>query len=96
MRTGYEYRLENKSEPSIPYISLPIANMNKDTLCFIYGLSFLVSCVPVKEYQKSRIHDSEMKLSNRKVEKTELNMESYREGSAGANGGKTGGGCGCN
>ncbi len=56
----------------------------------------LVSCAGVKEYQKSRINDSEMTLSNRKVEKNELNAQSYREGSSGANGGKTGGGCGCN
>lgn len=54
------------------------------------------SCAHVKEYQKNRINDSEMVLSNRKVEKTELSAQSYREGSAGANGGKTGGGCGCN
>jgi hypothetical protein len=56
----------------------------------------LPGCVPVKEYQKSRINDSEMTLANRKVEKNELNAQSYREGSSGANGGKTGGGCGCN
>ena len=56
----------------------------------------LVSCKTVKEYQKSRINDSEMTLSNRTVEKNELSAESYREGSSGANGGKTGGGCGCN
>jgi Domain of unknown function (DUF4266) len=56
----------------------------------------LSSCMPVKEYQKNRINDSEMSLSNRKVEKNELNFQSYREGSSGANGGKTGGGCGCN
>ena len=56
----------------------------------------VASCKPVKEYQKNRINDSEMTLSNRKVEKEEINMESYREGSSGANGGKTGGGCGCN
>ncbi len=56
----------------------------------------LASCAHVKEYQKSRINDSEMTLSNRTVEKNELNAESYREGSSGANGGKTGGGCGCN
>jgi hypothetical protein len=55
-----------------------------------------ISCTPVKEYQKNRINDSEMSLSNRKVEKNELNFQSYREGSSGANGGKTGGGCGCN
>lgn len=64
-------------------------------LAIIVVLS-LASCVHVKEYQKSRINDSEMTLSNRAVEKNELNAESYREGSSGANGGKTGGGCGCN
>jgi hypothetical protein len=56
----------------------------------------LAGCAHVKEYQKSRINDSEMSLSNRKVEKNELNAQSYREGTSGANGGKTGGGCGCN
>ncbi len=56
----------------------------------------LVSCAHVKEYQKSRLNDSEMILANRKVEKNELNAQTYREGSSGANGGKTGGGCGCN
>ncbi len=54
------------------------------------------SCMHLKEYQKSRINDSEMALSNRKVEKNELNFESYREAASGANAGKTGGGCGCN
>jgi len=56
----------------------------------------IASCSPVKEYQKSRINDSEMILGNRKVEKNELNFQSYREGASGVNGGKTGGGCGCN
>lgn len=54
------------------------------------------SCSPVKEYQKSKLNDGEMTLSNRKVEKTELNFQSYREGASGANAGKSGGGCGCN
>jgi hypothetical protein len=66
-----------------------------------YGLLLLTvlsmaSCAHVKEYQKNRINDSEMSLSSRHVEKNELNAESYREGSSGANDGKTGGGCGCN
>jgi uncharacterized protein DUF4266 len=59
-------------------------------------IAAITSCTPVKEYQKNKINDSEMSLSNRKVEKNELNFQSYREGSSGANGGKTGGGCGCN
>jgi hypothetical protein len=54
----------------------------------------LASCANVKAYQKSRLNDSEMILGNRKVD--ELNFQSYREGASGANGGKTGGGCGCN
>jgi hypothetical protein len=54
------------------------------------------SCVRLKEYQKNRINDAEMVLGNRKVEKNELNFESYREAASGANAGKTGGGCGCN
>ncbi|WPQ60400.1 DUF4266 domain-containing protein [Chitinophaga sancti] len=56
----------------------------------------LASCTTVKEYQKNRLNDGEMTLGNRKVEKTELSFESYREGASGANGAKSGGGCGCN
>ena len=59
-------------------------------------VSSLSACVRLKEYQKTRLNDTEMALSNRKVEKNELNFESYREGASGANAGKTGGGCGCN
>jgi hypothetical protein len=59
-------------------------------------LLFASSCKTVKEYQKNKLNDAEMNLSSRKVEKTELNFQSYREGASGANGGKTGGGCGCN
>jgi hypothetical protein len=54
------------------------------------------SCTTVKEYQKNRLNDAEMVLGSRKIEKTEQNFQSYREGASGANGGKTGGGCGCN
>lgn len=61
------------------------------------GLGILLSaCTAVKPYQKSRINDSEMSLTARKVEKPEMNFATYREASSGANGGKTGGGCGCN
>lgn len=56
----------------------------------------LSGCTSVKEYQKQRINDSEMSLGARKIEKTELSFQSYREGGSGANGGKSGGGCGCN
>ena len=63
---------------------------------FIVAVLFFSSCTTVKEYQKNKLNDAEMSLSSRKIEKTELNFQSYREGASGANGGKTGGGCGCN
>lgn len=56
----------------------------------------LSSCVTVKEYDKVNINDPEMVLSAKKIERFETNFQLYREGSSGANGGKTGGGCGCN
>lgn len=59
-------------------------------------LMILPACTNVKEYQKSRLNDAEMVLGNRKIEKTELSFQSYREGASGANAGKSGGGCGCN
>ena len=68
----------------------------KVVLLTTIGIMTFASCVQVKEYQKNRINDSEMSLSSRNVQKNELNALSYREGAAGANGGKTGGGCGCN
>lgn len=56
----------------------------------------VTSCTMVKAYQKNKLNDSEMILGNRKIEKSELSFQSYREGSSGANAGKSGGGCGCN
>lgn len=56
----------------------------------------LGSCQTVKEYQKQHLNDAEMELSARKIQKFETSFQSYREAASGANGGKTGGGCGCN
>ncbi|MDR3696855.1 MAG: DUF4266 domain-containing protein [Mucilaginibacter sp.] len=67
----------------------------KISACLLLVIS-ATSCVHLKEYQKSRLNDSEMALTNRKVEKNEMNFQSYREAASGANAGKTGGGCGCN
>ena len=54
------------------------------------------SCMTVKEYQKMYLNDEDMQLGNRDVETFEINFQTYREAAAGANGGKSGGGCGCN
>lgn len=62
----------------------------------IAAIVSLDACTTVKEYQKNKINDGEMVLGTRKIQKTETSFQSYREGASGANGGKTGGGCGCN
>ncbi|MCB0843982.1 MAG: DUF4266 domain-containing protein [Bacteroidetes bacterium] len=74
--------------------------MKRRTTTILYlillSITFSSGCVSVKEYQKMYLNDPEMALQMRKIEFYEINMESYREGAAGANGGKVGGGCGCN
>ncbi len=54
------------------------------------------SCVVVKEYEKVQLNDPDMELTAKKCDRFETNFQAYREAAAGANGGKTGGGCGCN
>jgi hypothetical protein len=56
----------------------------------------LQSCAGPKAYQKIYLNDAEMELAPKKSQKFEMNFHVYREGASGANGGKTGGGCGCN
>ncbi|WP_316809357.1 DUF4266 domain-containing protein [Pedobacter agri] len=58
--------------------------------------TMLTSCSSVKPYQKSKLNDADMILSARKAQKFEQSFQLYREGASGANGGKSGGGCGCN
>ena len=66
-------------------------------LIIAVGIFFtLLSCSSVKEYEKEKINDVDMKLSARTSERFETNFQVYREAASGANGGKTGGGCGCN
>lgn len=69
--------------------------MNK-VLGLLIALVFMSSCTAVKEYEKEYINDTEMKLSAKTAERYEVTFQVYREAAAGANGGKTGGGCGCN
>ena len=58
--------------------------------------SMLSACSSVKPYQKSKLNDADMILSARKAQKFEQSFQLYREGASGANGGRSGGGCGCN
>ncbi len=68
----------------------------KKTFFLLFILLSVTSCVSVKEYQKMHLNDAEMELAGRKTQKFETSFQLYREGASGANGGKTGGGCGCN
>ncbi|MDR6301503.1 DUF4266 domain-containing protein [Mesonia maritima] len=70
--------------------------MIKRLLIFIFIASAASSCTVVKEYEKVYINDPNMVIGTKKVDRFETNFQAYRESAAGANGGKTGGGCGCN
>lgn len=74
-------------------------NKKNHILLSLFSLAIvclLASCSSVKQYQKNRLNDAEMELSARKAQKFEQSFQLYREGASGANGGKSGGGCGCN
>ena len=58
--------------------------------------SLTTSCVAVKEYEKVYLNDPDMLLSAKKSNKFVTSFQVYREAASGANGGKSGGGCGCN
>ena len=50
----------------------------------------------VKGYEKVNLNDPDMALSSKSIDRFNTNFHSYREAASGGNGGKTGGGCGCN
>ena len=68
----------------------------KKAVLIISLFTALQSCSVVKEYEKININDPDMQLSLKSIDRFEINFQAYREAAAGANGGKTGGGCGCN
>jgi len=68
----------------------------KTFLIFVLVLVSSTSCVAVKEYNKVFLNDADMALKTPLSERFETTFHIYREATAGANGGKTGGGCGCN
>lgn len=54
------------------------------------------SCTVVKEYEKIKLNDKDMQLSSKSIDTFDNTFQLYREAASGANGGKSGGGCGCN
>lgn len=69
--------------------------MKKVLLLMVIAIG-ITSCVAVKPYEKMNLNDPNMKLSANSIDRFETNFQVYREAASGANGGKTGGGCGCN
>ena len=71
--------------------------MKKQFQLSIAIISFsLLSCANGLQYNKAYLSDEDMELGSKFIQGTEISSTSYREGAAGSNGGKTGGGCGCN
>ncbi len=63
----------------------------------IFWLTVLltVGCASVEPWQKGELASLPMQLEDDSCHRFERNVEVYREGAVGANGGKSGGGCGC-
>jgi len=73
-----------------------ICRISLKLISLVILLLAISSCVTVKPYQKMYLNDEDMQLNNTTLESFEDNFQTYREGASGANGGKVGGGCGCN
>ncbi|MGY6647934.1 DUF4266 domain-containing protein [Wenyingzhuangia sp. IMCC45574] len=69
--------------------------IKKVTMVLIVGV-LVSSCAVLKPYEKVNINDPDMELSANKSNRFETAFQVYREAASGGNGGKTGGGCGCN
>lgn len=65
-------------------------------ILILFIITSLSSCVAVKPYEMVNINDPDMQLADRKAKKFHTAAQVYREGASGGNGGKSGGGCGCN
>ncbi|NND95688.1 MAG: DUF4266 domain-containing protein [Flavobacteriales bacterium] len=69
--------------------------LNKFLLMLVALLS-LNSCVVLKGYEMVEINDPDMELSDMSIDRFNITFQGYREAASGGDGGKTGGGCGCN
>jgi len=69
--------------------------MKRLILLILTALVVASGCTPVKPYEKEIHALGPMQLKDCPIHRFERNQAVYREGSAGGNGGKSGGGCGC-
>lgn len=70
--------------------------MIRKVIAIVFIYISLSSCKAVKEYEKVNLNDPDMVLSKKPSDRFITNFQVYREAASGANGGKSGGGCGCN
>ena len=61
----------------------------------LLGLFWLTACAQVRPWQKENLSLDPMQIRDCPIHRFERNVEVYREGAMGGNGGKSGGGCGC-
>lgn len=59
------------------------------------ALAFSTACATVQPWEREALAAEPMALEDRACHRFERNSEAYREGAIGANGGKSGAGCGC-
>ena len=57
--------------------------------------AFVSGCASVQPWERDVHALGPMQLDDQMTHRFERNVEVYREGAVGANGGKSGGGCGC-
>ena len=69
--------------------------MSKNRLLLILVLLTTSGCATVEPWERGTLALESMRLDDCATHRFERNSEAYREGSVGANGGKSGGGCGC-
>jgi len=64
-------------------------------LALLFLSSGLTGCATVHPWERGTLSLEPMKLDDCRSQRYERNIEVYREGAVGGNGGKSGGGCGC-
>lgn len=64
-------------------------------LAVLCGLTGLTGCATVQPWERGTLSSESMKVDDCRTHRFERNVEVYREGAVGGNGGKSGGGCGC-
>ncbi len=65
-------------------------------ILFLLSMTFaLSSCAKLKPWERETLALEPMQVETIDLGVFDRNMEVYREGAVGGNGGKSGGGCGC-